>query len=162
MKTGLMMGVNFIVERKDDLDVLFSHEFFHAYQDDKIEGSTGQTMATPVWFEGFVTYVSGVLNPDRKDTVLLMDSTLARECDKPTFIKDIAKQYLAVIDTDGQTTYEDWFMMSGPTQPTRRGYCLGLHVMRNLIKTFTPAETVKWDEARFSTEIKSVLQEMIK
>lgn len=161
-RSGLMMGVDFIVERKDDMDVLFSHEFFHAYQDDKIEGTSGQTMATPLWFEGFATYVSGVLNPDRSDTVLLMAPDLATECGKSAFVKDLAKQYLTIINTDGQTTYADWFMMSGTIQPTRRGYCLGLHVMRRLAQTYAPTEMVRWAEERFSKEINTVLQEMAK
>ncbi len=157
---GLLVGVDFVVQRKEDLDVLFSHEFFHAYHSDKIEGASGKTMATPLWLEGLATYVSGVLNPDRPDAVLLMEPNLARECDKPAFVNDLAKKYRAVIDTDGQTTYEDWFMMSGATKPNRRGYCLGLHVIRNLTKTYTLSEMKKWPENRFSKKIKTVLKTM--
>ena len=32
-RTGLLIGVDFIVLRKNNLNVLFSHEFFHAYLD---------------------------------------------------------------------------------------------------------------------------------
>lgn len=159
-RSGLLMGVDFIVQRKDDMDVLFSHEFFHAYHGDKIVGSVGKTMATPLWQEGFATYISGVLNPDRDDDVLLMDSVLGRECKKPAFVQDLARQYLAILQTDGQTTYNDWFLLNGPTQPTRRAYCLGLHALRNLAKIYPLTEMVTWDEDRFSKETSMALQSM--
>ena len=77
----LLMGVDFIVKRNDNLNVLFAHEFFHVYHESHLSvGSTGRTMATPLWKEGFATYVSGVLNPDRSDDVLLMDASLSKSC----------------------------------------------------------------------------------
>jgi len=156
-RSGLLMGVDAIVDRKDDMDVLFHHEFFHAYQDGKIEGPTGRTMATPLWFEGLATYVSGILNPDRSDSVLLMDDVLAEKCRKPEFVKQLARKYLLVIEDDGQKTYEDWFMGSGPTQPTRRGYCLGLQAMRLLSENHSLSEVVRWNEDRFSKVLSKVL-----
>jgi hypothetical protein len=72
------MGVDFIAERNDNLNVLFSHEFFHTYHEDHLKpGDSGRTMATPLWKEGLATYISGVLNPDQNDAVLLMDTELA-------------------------------------------------------------------------------------
>ena len=159
-RTGLLMGVDFIVRRKDNLDVLFAHEFFHAYHDDKIPaGSATETMATPLWLEGFATYVSGVLNPGASDADLLMDPVLAKECARPAFAGELAKLYLPILKTDGETTYSDWFMMSGTTLPTRRGYCLGLQVVRVLAKKFELTEMTTWPESRYTIEVEQVLRD---
>ncbi|MBK9323746.1 MAG: hypothetical protein IPM97_12525 [Bdellovibrionaceae bacterium] len=102
-RTGLLMGVDLISYRNDNTDVLFSHEFFHAYHEDNLaDGSTGATMATPLWKEGFATYVSGLLNPDQDDNVLLMDEALAKKCADQKFVKEIAKEYLVLLQTDGE------------------------------------------------------------
>lgn len=157
-QSALLIGIDFVAQRKDNIHVLFSHEFFHAYHQRKIpEGSTGATMATPLWKEGFATYVSGALNPEQTDEVLLMDKDLAAKCNQSEFVAEIANQYLAVLETDGEATYADWFLMSGPTQPTRRGYCLGLHVVREIAKTNSILDMTTWEEARFSKVIKGTL-----
>jgi hypothetical protein len=157
----LLIGIDFIVERNDNLDVLFTHEFFHAYHLGKLPpGSTWRTMATPLWIEGFATYVSGVLNPTQPDSILLMDQTLASKCANTDWLAEAAKQYLSVLDTDNETTYTDWFTLRGQTQPPRRGYCLGLHVIREVAKTHSLSEMVVWHEDRFSKEISLVLLKM--
>jgi hypothetical protein len=157
-RPGLLMGVDFIVKRNDNLNVLFSHEFFHAYHHSHLaEGSTGKTMATPLWKEGFATYVSGVLNPREADEVLLMDSALAKACADSQAVSKMASEFLNVIDSDGTNSYGDWFTMTGATQPTRRGYCLGLIVIRELVKKYPVIEMVNWDEGRFSQEARAVL-----
>ena len=70
-RPGLLLGVDFIIERGDNLDILFSHEFFHVYHEGHLKpGSTGQSMATPLWKEGLAVYVSGVLNPGQDDANL--------------------------------------------------------------------------------------------
>jgi hypothetical protein len=115
-------------------------------------------MATPLWKEGFATYVSGVLNPNLSDAELLMDPVLAHSCDDPTAVSLMAADFLKVLATDGANSYADWFMMSGTTQPTRRGYCLGLRIIRTLAASHPVTEMVNWDEARFSLEASAVLQ----
>ena len=168
-RSGLLMGVDFIVRRRDNLDVLFAHEFFHAYHEDKISKrnanestteSTTETMATPLWLEGFATYVSGILNPTASVADLLMDPVLAKDCARPEFVRELAKLYESILTTDGETTYSDWFLMSGTTQPTRRGYCLGLHVVGRLAKTHDLSEMTSWSESRYSIEALKVLREI--
>lgn len=159
-RMGLLVGVDSIVQHKDDIDVLFSHELFHTYHQSRIQGKWAQTMATPLWTEGLGTYVSGVLNPDRDDRVLLNDDELAAACAKPEFVRELARQYLEVKPTFDISVYNDWFMLNGPTKPWRRGYCLGLQVVRRIAKSFSIAEMVKWDEARFGAKIQSVLKEI--
>lgn len=162
-KYGLYIGVDFIAYRNDNLNVLFAHEFFHAYHHDKLgEKSNGQTMATPLWKEGFATYVSGLLNPEQTDEVLLMDKDLTSKCNDNKYVADLAKLYLPILKTDGETTYGDWFLMSGQNPIKRRGYCLGLKVIREIVKVNTVLDMTTWDEARFSVEVENVLNNFLK
>lgn len=153
-KSSMFMAVDSIVERGDDLGVLFSHEFFHVYHFGKLaEGAVGRTMATPLWTEGFATYISGIINPGHSDAVLMMDPELASWCDQSAAVASAAKVYLAALDTDGETApydYNDWFKMSGPTRPTRRGYCLGLKIIKTLAAQHSIDDMLLWDEAKFS------------
>jgi len=157
-KYGLYIGVDFVTYRNDNLNVLFSHEFFHAYHHDKLgDKSNGQTMATPLWKEGFATYVSGLLNPDQSDEVLLMDKDLAAKCNDNQYISELARLYLPIVKTDGETTYGDWFLMSGQNPIKRRGYCLGLKVIREIVKKNTVLDMTTWDESLFAVEVENVL-----
>src|SRR3989339_1548840 len=153
-RNGLLMGVDFISYRSDNLDVLFSHEFFHAYHFDKLpDGSIWKTMATPLWLEGFATYVSGLLNPTQSTAVLLMDNELANHCNDHAFVKTWAKEYLVALNSGGEQIYDDWFSMGGQTKPTRRGYCLGFKVVEEIAKSSNLNEMVVWTEDDFSKEI---------
>ncbi len=160
---ALFIGVDVVASRNDNLDVLFSHEFFHAYHSTKIaNGEVGTTMASPLWREGFATYVSSLLNPEQNDEALLMDTALTQACSDKKFIGDIAKQFLTIISANGDLDYADWFLKEGGTQPSRRGYCLGLQVVREIAKKNEVKEMITWGEARFSAEISTVLQEFTK
>ena len=162
-RSGLLMGVDFIVKRNDDLNVLFSHEFFHAYQDDHLKSVTvGQTMASPLWTEGFATYVSGLLNPEKNDGELLMDPVLAESCANPGDVAKMAKEYLKVIKTDGKESYGEWFMMAGKVKPVRRGYCVGLKAIREIAKSHPVKDMVGWDEKKFSKETIKILKDLSK
>ncbi len=158
-RPGLLMGVDFIMKRNDDLNVLFSHEFFHAYHESHLRpDSRGKTMATPLWKEGFATFVSGILNPDQSEAVLLIDPSLEQACGDSRLLSKMASLYLEVLSTNVETTDNDWFMLSGPTQPTHRGYCLGLNVLRELSKQYPVTEMVDWNETRFGHEVEIVLK----
>jgi len=61
----LLVGVQQVVDNHDVLPVLFAHEFFHMYQFDALKDlRSGETMTSPLWFEGFASYVSAVLEPN--------------------------------------------------------------------------------------------------
>jgi hypothetical protein len=156
-RPGLLIGVGMIADRNDNIKVLFSHEYFHAYHEAKIVGTSGATMATPLWKEGFATYVSGVLNPTELDETLFMQTDLAQLCAHPQEVKKLAALFRSVLKTDGRNTYADWFLVRGTTQPKRRGYCLGLQIIREVVKTHPVTEMAAWDEARFSAEIEALL-----
>jgi hypothetical protein len=160
---GLFIGVDYITYRKDNLNVLFSHEFFHVYHISKRDpNSNDKTMASPLWKEGFATYVSGLLNPDQADDVLLMDKDLANKCQDPHYVSELAKLYLPLLKTDGKTTNVDWFNMSSKEEIKRRGYCLGLKVIREIVKNKnnTILDMTTWDEDHFSNEITKVLEKL--
>ena len=90
-----------------------------------------------------------------------MDPDLAKTCQDPVSVAGMASAFLSVLKTDGAVTYPDWFMLNGTTQPTRRGYCLGLQVIRRIVGKIPITELVTWDESHFSQEIEATLNGMI-
>jgi len=167
-KAALMIGVDFTTLRGHDLNVLFSHEFFHVYQFAKLRGKpTFQTFASPLWFEGFSTWISIHLNPGTTDTVALMNQELGDYCAIQGNVQKLAKEYSGLYqvgseDPKSPEYYKDWFTMGGSTQPARRGYCLGLAVIREVTKKKTIAEIVNLDEAGFSLLIVDALTNLAK
>ncbi|MGE0634196.1 MAG: hypothetical protein AB7O96_17410 [Pseudobdellovibrionaceae bacterium] len=153
----VLIGVDMTIERGDSLNVLFSHEFFHAYHDWKLANKRiGQTMASPLWIEGFATYASGLLNPRASDEELLLDGELAKACKDPQAVAEMAKLYLEILDSTGP--YKDWFLMNGTTKPVRRGYCLGLQVIRKVALKSDLTQMIAWDEKEFSVAIRKALE----
>lgn len=152
----LLIGVDLVAERNDPIDVLFTHEFFHIYQFEVLKNKKiWQTLTSPIWFEGFATYVSGILNPAFSEAEILMDSELAKFCSDNTNIHTWAVEFLSFYNNDKlddasyDKIYKEWFMISGNANPKRRGYCLGLRVFQFLVKVNSIQEMVKWDEDLF-------------
>lgn len=160
---GLLLGLDSIIARNDNLDILFSHEFFHIYHINKLsKEQIWKTFATPLWLEGFATFVSGQLNPNANNSELLMDSGLAKKCDSKEFVAKKAKEYLQIIDKtesdpNSDLLYTDWFTMSGTQKPARAGYCLGLLVLRKLATQHQVDEMSSWGEEAFTAFTKQVL-----
>lgn len=166
-RAALFVGVDLVAERNDPLDVLFSHEFFHIYQFDLLKDkSIWQTFSSPLWFEGFATYVSGVLNPTSSQDILLMDNDLSIECSKQANINKWAQAYLLFYNIKNldETTlnnyYKDWFLLSGTSNPTRRGYCLGFKVIQEVAKQNSISSMAQWDETTFSLKIGEALNKL--
>jgi len=157
-KNALIIGVDKLAESHESLDILFSHEFFHLYQIDVLrDADYGITMATPLWIEGFATQVSQRLNPEASDAAQLMSKELAVFC-TPANIKLWAAQYLEVIDLPANgKPYADWFRTVAESRPVRRGYCLGRSALGVLSKDNPLPTMVAWDEAAFSTKLKTAL-----
>ncbi len=161
------IGVDFVALRNDDLNVLFSHEFFHIYHGivlSRLGKTFFQTMASPLWFEGMATWMSIELNPGTSDAIALMDETLAlgKFCQVKENVSDAAVKFLKIIDytkeTEGaEATHSDWFKLSGKTEPKRRGYCLGLNVLRTLGRDYRVQDLVTLGEEEFSPLIKKTL-----
>ena len=167
-KAALLIGVDFTSMRGHDLDVLFSHEFFHVYQFTKLQGKEKfVTMSSPLWFEGFATWISTYLNPNASEAAVLMNAELADYCAIPGNIKKMAQEYLGLyqVGHDNQKysdTYKEWFTASGTIQPRRRGYCLGLAVMREVMKTKRLPEITALDEKGFNPLVAKALAELAK
>jgi hypothetical protein len=47
----------------------------------------------------------------------------------------------------------DWFMGNGATNPKRRGYCLGMRVIKDLNTRFDLREMLLWEEDTFKAHI---------
>ena len=165
-RNALLIGVDRVAERNDDLDTLFSHEFFHVYHFDKLgDAKIWTTMASPIWFEGFATYLSEVMNPTKGDPVILMDPELASACNVESNVKNWAKEYLQFLsmsteDSQTEGMYKDWFRLSGTTNPKRRGYCVGLHIFRALSHQYSLQEMSSWDEVRFMKATEDALKHL--
>ena len=162
--TPLFLGIDLIAQRNDNLDLLFSHEFFHVYHFSK-KLKAWSNFASPLWFEGFATYVSSVLNPRASDSDVLMDSDLGTHCNNTTERAKWANDYLKVIAVDGDSElaeqiYSDWFKMDGAFPVKRRGYCLGLHVLRPLGTDHGLKEMALWSEDWFKSKVEQMLTEM--
>jgi len=163
-RSVLFIGVDVVTDRGDSIDVLFSHEFFHTYHFDILAHTQNwQTMSSPLWFEGFATYISGILNPTYSEDAILMDMALDQACSDKNEVKKWAKDYLVFFDnpnlseTEANDLYKDWFMMSGASNPKRHGYCLGLRVIQDVSKKNDIRNIVHWDEASFLPIIKESL-----
>lgn len=164
-KNAVLIGVDLVTLRQDNIDVLFALEFFQIYHLDKIEDEKiWNTMASPLWFEGFATHVSGILNPNKTSAELFMDEELAKKCANSVYAKSWAKDYLTFIDTpsrnnpESDSLYQEWFYTSGIYQPTRRGSCLGFLVIRDLTKRYSIDEMLLWSEDKFAPEVKAILK----
>lgn len=164
----LFIGADLVASKKDNIDVLFSHEFFHAYQLDMIMSKKNfQTIASPLWFEGLGTWVSGKLNPNASLTDILMDSDLAKFCE-PVAVSLMAREYRdlmreSLTKEDSDKVNLDWFNMAGSRPgPKRQGYCLGNFMIETAIKKHTLAEIVVMSEDQFHPIVLEALETLTK
>lgn len=153
----LLIGVDMVVERKDDINVLFSHEFFHIHHFNVLgkDDSIFSTMSTPLWTEGFATFVSEVLNPGAAARDVFMDPALAEKCALKEKVAPWAGEYLKFFDRrewdekEANRVYAEWFLMSGEQEQTRRGYCLGYLTLKEQAKRHPLTDLVKWMPEQF-------------
>ncbi|MBI2516548.1 MAG: hypothetical protein HYV95_06490 [Opitutae bacterium] len=168
----LAFGIDLISERNDDVDILYAHELFHIYHgkaagiDEKVFAEQGR-LTLPLWMEGFATYVSGLLNPDKPDGELLMDASLGRVAASER--RWLAAEFLKVaggkaVDEHGSLAFNQWFS-AGESKvradlPSRCGYWLGLAVARELAKTHPLDEMVRWRVPEIHRHMLEALQEL--
>lgn len=156
-KTFLAFGIDMIVDRKDNPDVLYAHELFHIYHTEKVRIDEkvflGEGHITlPLWLEGLATYASARMNPQASTTDVLMDSKLAKLDEKA--VRELAKKFLLVanekaFDPHKPEIYKAWFTTDpqvtlGEGFPMRCGYLLGLKVAHHLSKKHELSEMVQW------------------
>jgi hypothetical protein len=151
-RSTLFIAPDFVAQREDDLDLLIRHELLHAYHDRRVPKTSGFTLTSHLWREGLATVVSGLAMPGSSDSDLLFDASLGAECAKPAFVKEIARRFQPLVGSTSDDDYTDWFTLGGPTQPWRRGYCLGMHVVRDILARVPLMEAAGWDDARASAE----------
>lgn len=121
----------------DDPDVLYSHELFHIYHqnrlniDDKTYDEKGK-LTLPLWMEGLAVYVSKEMNPSKGDEVIFMSKDLPKVSQRD--IKWMAKEFLKNADAKSYDEkhpeiYQNWFNYGKQVRkdiPTRAGYLLGI------------------------------------
>jgi hypothetical protein len=163
---ALIIGADLAALRQNNMDVVFSHEFFHAYHFEKISGAPiYQTMASPLWFEGLATWVSFYLNPKASTSDILMNPELSAYYDSPVNVASMAKSY----DSFLRESYEDekstllkteWFLGNGKILPHRRGYCLGFKVISELKRNYSVEELTAMGEVQYTNLMDVELQKI--
>lgn len=170
-KVVLAFGIDTIVERNDNPDVLYSHELFHIYHT-KMSGIRddgeipGATITIPLWTEGLATYTSFELNPSATLKDIFMDQKLADLSEN--YESAIAAEFLKVTDhlvsdTKKPNTYREWFMMNqffNSKYPSRCGYWLGFRVVKKLRNQFTLSEMAKWDSSKVDSIVRTALHDL--
>ncbi len=152
---NLIIGVDAVAGSNESLNVLFAHEFFHAYvQTVHVQNTLDSTMASPLWQEGMATFISGFINPDATEEQILGSASLAKFCQSPSSVKELAQSYLPLLTSESDTYSYDWFSSKSSSEPTRKGYCLGWQVIRSLIKkSYTITEMVKWSPQTYQSKL---------
>lgn len=174
-KTVLAFGIDMIVDRHDNPDVLYSHELFHIYHTDaagvneKVFLTEGR-LTLPLWLEGLATYVSQQMNPNAPIDDILMDHDLPKVGEKE--IRDLAVRFLKeanekAFDTKNPETYKKWFAVDpqynlGKGLPQRCGYLLGWKVAAQIAKKYPLSQMVHWRVAEAHEHVIVTLKDMTK
>lgn len=172
-RTVLAFGIDMIVDRKDNPDVLYAHELFHIYHVDAIGVnehvflSEGH-LTLPLWLEGLATYVSQQMNPNASMSDILMDKELPKLSDQQ--IQLLAQMFLKqanekAFDSKKPEIYKRWFAIDpqynlGSQFPPRCGYLLGLKVAQHLAKSHSLNEMVHWKVKEAHENALTVLNEI--
>ena len=164
-ETILVFGLDLIHKRRDDPNILYAHELFHIYHVDKMElnekVAIEQGMLTlPLWLEGFATWISGKLNPDKTINYLMMDDKYLNI--KNINIRKVARKFLLnseekAFDDKSQKIYRSWFSSGAKPAvaelPDRIGYYLGYFVVDDINKHYGVSEMVHWKYDRAHKEV---------
>ncbi|MBI3555009.1 MAG: hypothetical protein HY074_01945 [Deltaproteobacteria bacterium] len=167
----LGFGMDRIYRDKDDTDVLYPHELFHAYHSRamglSVENIENQgSLLDLLWLEGVAVYVSGMFNPGKSDAALLMDSGLAKTCAPK--LPELARRFLKIATTSMATAQENgiygkWFGNPPSVDkhiPKGAGFCLGLAVARKLAGTQELKQMVKWKLPEIESNVLGALRAM--
>ncbi len=159
----LLLGIDVIAQRNDNLDVLAAHELFHVLHFGRLGGSDHDAgLFAPLWAEGLATYASGVFAP-APQAELLMDPELAIQCGDARNVADWAREFLRISTLTGRDIdqdYRDWFKLGGTSSPKRRGYCLGMKLAERLASKHPLTELTRWSAKRIEAEMRAGLKEL--
>lgn len=147
----LAFGMDQIVARHDNPDVLYAHELFHVYHLQRLGLTEREILQAPLalslWLEGLASYVSHQLNPQAPLADVLMDAELPRvSAEDCHWLAERFQQWSAtpMLDRRGQ---EVWFQVGGrlrPDLPSRCGYLLGYLVAEKLARGHSLDELARW------------------
>lgn len=167
----LAFGIDRIVEENSNPDVLYSHELFHIYHNQRmirhLRTRTFSSLMLALWAEGFAVYVSAQLNPTAKRYDIFMDPYLAAVA--PKEMPWIATRFLTDMNRDGdpRDLHATWFALFAPHSlrkdlPSRCGYLLGYEVVRLLAQTYSVGEMTDWSADEINEHVRGALQTLIK
>lgn len=172
-KTVLAFGIDMIVDRHDNPDVLYSHELFHIYHvsaigmNEEVFVNEGR-LTLPLWLEGLATYISQQINPEAPVADVLMDKDLSNVTKKQ--IRILAKKFISeasekAFDPKKPEIYKKWFAIDpqfklGRGFPQRCGYLLGLKVSEYLAKKNSLETMVHWKVAEAHQQVLLTLKEI--
>lgn len=153
-RPALFFGADLMAKRGDDPAMLISHEMFHVYHDALRGPDWSETLLSALWSEGLATYASQVLNPTIDDGTALMDPQLAAAAEDDETRSHWATDFWPLRNSLDQ---RDWFTANGTTMPTRRGYALGLHVVRTLAASHSLSTMAQWSPEAVEAQVSRYL-----
>lgn len=163
-KPTLFIAADEAAHTKENLDLLFIHEFFHAYHFTKLAGKPlFETFATPLWLEGFAEYITLLVYPEVTETESLMSEALAKYCADKNNLIAMARRYEKILPysvSDAYPMYQEWFLVSEKKLINRTGYCLGLNVVREATKRLPLEKMIQLNEHEFQPLIGDILRDL--
>lgn len=165
-KEILVFGIDVIDEIDDDVDVLFSHEMFHLYHNQKLGDVKNGKMTLPLFREGLASFASWDMNPDKAFDKIMMDADLANLTSKD--IRWLAKEFLKIADNkdndiQNPQIFRRWFTYGYQVRknlPSRAGYLLGYKVVERMSQKHSPQEMSGWTAGQVHAEVKRVLRSL--
>jgi hypothetical protein len=169
----LVFSVDQLTLERANLSIVLPHELFHFYnaihagiKDDGVMPDAN--LSLPLFAEGLATYVSTAISPEYTDCQYLMQQSL---CELPDAdLPEIAQRFLVdanaeVIDPGNNgAAYLRWFA-AGTEQrqtglPNRTGYWLGLHVIREVLRTHSLQQVASWSPAVAQQKTRAELEQL--
>jgi hypothetical protein len=171
----LALAVDTLALEDADLRILLPHELFHLYdaqhagiENDGVMPDTRLTL--PLFAEGLATYVSSMASPGHSDGQYLLQADLGKL--PPSRLRGAALDFLQVAGTmtivpatHGMSPlYARWFESDrkplNPGYPNRAGYWLGLHLIRQLRRTYSLRQLASWSPAEAQRKTRTALAAM--
>jgi hypothetical protein len=148
----------------DDIRILIAHELSHVYHFAHMPSHDG-TLASSLWTEGMATFTSGIVASDFLDARLLMEPNIGKRCEDDGYVASLAQEYILILDIRNDdprvdSLFNGWFSyrFDGTLDdPGRKGYCLGLHVLKRLSKKYTVNQMMTWDEKMYLEQVRATL-----
>jgi predicted metalloprotease with PDZ domain len=171
VRHALFLGVDWLaLNENSNLDVLISHELFHAYQSEinpqafaeYVSNIDKAPLYKTLWTEGLATYVSRAFNPKAPLSEILMDKNLAARA--PGCLNTAARELREKLDSTSTSDRKRFFAYRSPeadqtsAEPSRIGYFVGMKVAEELARNYSLLDLAHLHGAELEYEIGAALQ----